>query len=153
MLQRISTVVLATLVAMAGLRADPARCSATARECDQQIRQMLSGRRFLGMTVEERRAGLVVKSVVPGSPAAMAGLKPEDRLVAANARSLVRATSRDFKQILADAREGGRVWMIVARYGAYRKVEAKLEPYTKEQIDKIVSAHLSQNHPSTAGAH
>lgn len=153
MLQRISTVVLVAIVAVAGMRAEQARCNATPRECDQQIRQMLSGRRFLGMTVEERKAGLVVKSVVPGSPAAAAGLKPEDRLVAVNDRSLVRASSREFKQILAEARESGRVWMIVARYGAYRKVEAKLEPYTKEQIDKIVSAHLSQNHPSTAGAH
>lgn len=144
---------LAAIFASAAVSAEQARCSATPRECEQQIRHMLSGRRFLGMTVEERKAGLVVKSVVPKSPAANAGIKPEDRLVAVNGRSLVRASSREFKQILADARDTGRVWMIVARYGTYRNVEARLEPYTKEQVDKIVSAHLSQNHPSTAGAH
>ena len=153
MQQRISRLVLAALVVTASVRAGEPRCNATPRECDQQIRQMLSGRRFFGMTVEERKAGLVVKSVVPNSPAARAGLKQDDRLIAANGKSLVRATSREFKQLLADARETGRVSMIVARYGAYRRVEAQLEPYSKEQIDKIVAAHLSQNHPSTAGAH
>jgi predicted metalloprotease with PDZ domain len=114
---------------------------------------MLSGRRYLGVTVDHREETLVVRAVQPHSPAHRAGLAPGDRLMAMNGRSLANATPRDFKQILADARETGRLFIIVSRRGAHRKLEARLEPYSKEQIAKIVAAHLSQSHTATAGAH
>lgn len=111
---------------------------------------MLSGRRYLGVTVEQREEGLVVKAVQPNSPAWRAGMGAGDRLVAINGRSLTHASPREFKQIIADARETGRLFIIIARRGAHRKLEARLEPYSREQIAKIVNAHLSQSHPSTA---
>ena len=114
---------------------------------------MLSGRRYLGVTVEQREEGLVVKMVHPHSPAARAGMGNGDRLVAINGKPLANATAREFKQIIADARETGRLFIIIARRGAHRKLEARLEPYSKEQIAKIVAAHLSQSHTATAGAH
>lgn len=143
---------LATLVAF-GISAEEPRCTQTARECDHQIRQMLSGCRFLGMTVEERNPGLVITKIVPRSPAARGGLRVGDRLIAVNGKSLTNSSPRDFKQIVADARSTCRLWMIVSRSGAYTKVEARLEPYSKEQIEKIIAAHLSQSHTMTAGGH
>ena len=125
-------------------------CSAPARECEQQIERMISGRRYLGVTVEQRDGGLFVKSVQLKSPARRAGMGPGDRLIAINGRSLVSATPREFKQVIADARETGRLFIILARDGAHRKVEARLEPYSKEQIAKIVAAHLSQSHTARA---
>jgi C-terminal processing protease CtpA/Prc len=142
----------AIVVAAAGLYAEAPRCSATARECDQQIRQKLSGRRYSGLVVQEKNPGLVIKSVAEDSPAWNAGLQAGDRLIAVNDKSLTQASARDFKQILADARETGRIAMIIWRRGAYSRVEFRLEPYTKEQIEKIITAHVSQSHPSTAGA-
>jgi len=66
----VSRIILATwiafttaIVAFAG--DEQQKCSGTARECDQQIRQILSGRRFLGATIEERNPGLYVQSVTP----------------------------------------------------------------------------------------
>lgn len=143
----------ASLVAASAFAGDDQKCNGAARECDQQIRQFLSGRRFLGATIKERNPGLIVDAVTPDGPAARAGLEEGDRLIACNSKSLTHATSREFKQILADARETGRLRMIVWRRGAYKKIEARLEPYTKEQIDKIISAHLEQSHPASAGAH
>lgn len=151
MLQRLSRNFIVAIVAAATLFADGPKCNGAARVCEQQIRQMLSGRRYLGATIEDRQPGLFVKSVHPDSPAERAGLKAGDRLIAVNGKSLTNASPREFKQFLADARATGRLWMIVSRHGAYSKVETRLEPYTKEQIAKIVSAHLSQSHPSTAG--
>lgn len=142
-----------TLIAAASaVSADEAKCHAAARECDQQIRQMLSGRRYLGVTVSERNPGLTIKAVAAGSPAARAGLRPDDRLIALNGKSLTRASARDFKQMVYEARETGLLRIIVARTGTYTRLEARLEPYTKEQIDKIVNVHLSQSHTSSAGA-
>lgn len=114
---------------------------------------MLSGRRYLGVTVDKREEGLVVKAVQPHSPAARAGMGPGDRLIAINGKALTHASAREFKQIIADARETGRLFIIIARRGAHRKLEARLEPYSREQIAKIVDAHLSQSHTATAGAH
>ena len=141
------------VAAAAALVADEQKCNGTARECEQQIRQFLSGRRFLGATIRERNPGLVIDAVNPGGPAERAGLQVGDRLITCNQKSLTAATPRDFKQILADARETGKLRMIVWRRGAYKHIVATLEPYTKEQINKIILAHLSQSHPTSAGAH
>ena len=155
MVHRFSRLAVAGLIALAAvLRADDPKCNVSARECDQQIRNMLSGKRYHGATVEERKPGLVIKAVAPKSPAWKAGLRPGDRLIAINRKSVTQGTTRDFKQIVADARESGTVDMIIWRSGAYSRVILRLEPYTKEQMDKIVNGHLTtHNTTSTAGSH
>jgi predicted metalloprotease with PDZ domain len=153
-MERISTtIIFVASLAAAALLADEPRCAGAARDCDQQIRHMLSGRRYLGATIEDRNPGLVVKAVHENGPAARNGLKPGDRLIALNGKSLTQATAREFKQYLADARDTGRLFVIISRRNVYQHLEIRLEPYTKEQINKIVAAHLSQSHPTTAGAH
>lgn len=128
------------------------KCNATARECEQTIRRMLSGRRYLGISVVELKPGLVIKSIVPDGPASHADLKEGDRIIAINGRNMNEATAREFKQTFADARETGTLWIIVQRRGNYRRVETRMEPYTKGQIDKIVAAHLAESHSAIAGA-
>lgn len=153
MTHRVSRILVAVWIAAAALVvADEQKCNGTARECEQQIRQFLSGRRFLGATIVEKK-GLVVQALSPNGPAERAGLQQGDRLIACNFKSLTSATPREFKQILADARQNGLLRIIVWRRGAYKTIVTKLEPYTKEQIEKIISAHLSQSHTSSAGAH
>ena len=154
MARHLTRILLATwLAAAVATVAGDQKCNGTARECDQQIRQFLGGNRFLGATIKEQNPGLFIMAVTPEGPAARAGLQVGDRLIACNNRPLTRATTREFKQILADAREHGKLLFIVGRRGSYKRIEARLEPYTKEQIDKIISAHLTQTHPSSAGAH
>jgi S1-C subfamily serine protease len=150
---RISRIFFAASFAAATLLADEPKCAGAARDCDKEIRHMLSGRRYLGATIEDRNPGLVVKSVHENSPAEREGLKPGDRLIALNGKSLIQATAREFKQYLADARETGRLFMIVSRRNVYQKLEIRLEPYSKEQISKIIAAHMSQSHSTRGGAH
>jgi C-terminal processing protease CtpA/Prc len=153
MTHRISRIFFVASLAAATLFAgDEPKCNGTARDCEQQIRHMLSGRRYFGATIQDKNPGLVVKSVIDNSPAARAGLQAGDRLIALNGKSLTQATGREFKQLIADARDTGRVWMIISRRNVYKKVETRLEPYTKEQIAKIIGAHLSQSHTNNAGA-
>src|ERR1051325_883622 len=152
MFHSVSRMLLVALVASASVYADDPKCGATAKECDQRIRQMLAGRRFLGVTIEEQRAGLVIKAITANSPAERVGLKIGDRLIAVNGRSMITATPADFKRIVAGAREDGKLWMIIWRRGSYRRIDTRLEPYSKEQIDKIIAAHLAESHTTTAGA-
>jgi predicted metalloprotease with PDZ domain len=152
MVNPISRVLIVTLLAVSAFAGEEPKCSGAARECEQQIRHMLSGRRYFGATIEDRNPGLVIKSVIPNSPAARAGLEPGDTIIAVNGKSLTQASGRDLKQIIADARGTGRLWMIISRRGAYSKVETQLQPYSKEQMQKIIAAHLAQSHTSSAGA-
>ena len=140
----------AILATAAVLVADEPRCGATARECEQQIRQMLARSRYLGVQVVQLKPGIVIKSVVPNSPAEKAGLEDGDRLIAVNGRAMTNATVRDFKQVIAEA--PGRLWIIVQHRGAFKKIEVTLRPYSKEQLDKIVNAHLQQSHTTATEA-
>ena len=148
---RISMTV-ALVVAAWTLIAQEPKCSAAARECEQEIRKMMSGRRYLGAKLVPLNPGLIVSSVDHGSPAERGGLAKNDRLVAVNGKSLTLATPREFKQILAEYRSTGKLWIIVQRGGAYKKIDVRLEPYPKALIEKSIAQHLLQSHTSTAGA-
>jgi len=143
----------ALVIAPGALLADEARkCTVPARECEQNIRKMLAGRRYLGAQVEELKPGLAIKAIAPESPAERAELRVGDRLMIVNGRSMAVASIRDFKEIVSDAKGTGRLWVIVQRHGILQRVEVQLEPISKAQIDKIVAQHLAQFHPSTAAA-
>jgi len=149
MIHRLSRLAIAGLLAAAAsVYADDLKCNVAVRECDQQIRNMLGGKRFHGAQIEEKK-GLVVKSITEKSPAERAGLRVGDRLIAINGKSLTNASTRDFKQLVADARNTGRVGLIIWRQGGYRKLDIRLEPYSKEQMDKIIAGHLATHaHPA-----
>ena len=148
----ISLLVATLAFATAVIAGDDTACHASSRECTQQIRQMLAGRRYLGVQVVELKPGLVIKTVLPDSPASRVELKPGDRLIAVNGRSLKQSGAGQFKQHLAAASGTGKILLIVQRRGAYRRIEMRLEPYPTEYIEKVISAHLAQSHTATAGA-
>ncbi len=127
-------------------QAQEPKCHTPANECERQIRQMLSGRRYLGLDIVEIKPGLVVKAVRPDSPASRADFQDGDRIMAVNGKSMEKATAKLFKETLAESRQTGRLWIIVLRRGAYKKIEARLEPYPQEYIDKVVSGHLAAAH-------
>ncbi|HVS29942.1 MAG TPA: PDZ domain-containing protein [Thermoanaerobaculia bacterium] len=147
---------LAAVIALFALAANAGdqKCQAAARECEQQIRQMLSGPRYLGVEVVQLNTGspsggpVVVKTVLPKSPASRAPLLPGDWLIAVNGRPTPRVA--DFKKVVAEARQTGTLWLIVRRRNALRKVDIRLEPYPKEYVDKVIAGHLSLSHTATA---
>src|SRR4051812_5580735 len=126
------------------------KCSLPARVCEQEIRRMLTGRRYLGVQLMELNPGLLVKGVLADSPAERADFRAGDRLMAVNGHSTAESTIRDFKQILSAARDTGMLFVIVQRRGALRQISVRLEPYTETQVEKIVTQHLVQSHPQTA---
>ncbi len=150
---RLVSLLIAGLSASVLLAGDePKHCNASAKECDQQIRSMLTGRRYLGLSVVDLKPGIVIKSVVADSPAERANFKAGDRLIAVNGQKMTESTVQDFKRVLAGARDVGTLWVIVQRRGAYQRIEVRLEPYTKAQIDKIVATHLSQSHTAATAS-
>src|SRR6266849_525916 len=147
---RLIVVAVSLLVVSAHADDKKPKCTTPPAECERIIRQMLSGRRYLGVQLQELNPGLSVKSVVEDSPADRYDLRPGDRLMAVNGKSTRDATIQDFKQILGQAKETGRLWIIVQRGGILKKIELRMEPYSKAQIDKIVAQHMAEAHNMAA---
>jgi predicted metalloprotease with PDZ domain len=145
---------LSLLVAAGVLAQNPSKkCNQSARECEQEIRQMLTGRLYLGIEVEEKSAGLIVKTVVPESPAWRAGFDVGDRLMSVNGSVTSQASIKQFKQIvnqILEKPQAGRIYIIVQREGILKKLDAHPAPYSRAQIDKIVAQHLLEAHTVTA---
>jgi len=149
---RLSHFLVATLLLVTAANADDRKlCTSSPRECEQAIRQLSSGRRYLGAQIEELNPGIAVKAVIDDGPAWRADLKPGDRIMAVNGHSTVDGNIKDFKQILYTAKQTGVLWIIIKRSGVLRKVDVQLAPYSKAQIDKMVAQHLLLGHgiPST----
>jgi predicted metalloprotease with PDZ domain len=155
MIVRLSHLSLAALLFVSAAHADDRKmCTAPASECEKAIRQLSSGRRYLGAEIKEFEPGIIIKTIIDDGPASRADLKPGDRLMSVNGHSTVEASIKDFKQILYSAKATGVLWVIVLRQGVLKKVDVRLEPYTKAQIDKMVAQHLAQAHgiPNTTAA-
>ena len=128
--------------------AQKGRCTASLQECEYQIRQMLATKRQPGILVADSRWGVVVTHVIAGSPAAEVGLATGDRIFAVNGRDVSRGGTKQFKTLLSQAalRENGRVTLTVVRLGRLYRYGARMELMSKEQIDKVVAAHVKEAH-------
>lgn len=129
---------------------EPKKCTSSAAECERQIREMLTGRAWLGVELEELNPGLVIKTVAPDSPAERADLHPGDRLMAVNGHSTKHGTIKDFKTIIGDSREPRQLHIIVQRRGILKLIDVRTEPLSKATIDRIVAQHLAQYHAIAA---
>ena len=126
-------------------------CNAPAAECERAIRSLASGRRYLGALVEELpNGGVRITSIATDSPAQRGGLGEGDRFMVANGRALVHGDVKEFKHILSDAKDNGWVSFIVMRSGILKRVDVRLEPFSKAQIDKMVAQHMADFHPQSA---
>jgi predicted metalloprotease with PDZ domain len=154
-ISRLVSLSLSFLVAALVYAQQPAKkCNQSARECEQEIRQMLAGKLYLGVEVEERNMALIVKTVAPESPAWRADIEVGDRLVEVHGHVTRQATIKEFKaiinQLLKEPPRSGRIPITVQRNGILKRLDPIPEPYSKAQIDKIVAQHLLEAHPETA---
>lgn len=151
----IVALILSTTSAVAGPE-ELVRCNASARECEQQIREMLAGKTYLGIKLGESRWGVVVTAVVPESPAALAGLRAGDRIYAINGEDSSKSDVAEFKRMLGRAKNTGRISFGVVRAGNVIRVNTRLERMSREQVDKVVATHLRSAHQGdgpTGGSH
>jgi S1-C subfamily serine protease len=125
------------------------KCNESPKECEKKIRQILSSKRFLGVTFDSSK-GLFVKSVIPDSPAERAGIQPGDVIMIMNGQDCSRADVKKFKEMLHSVKEGSRVTMIVRRDGTFKTLTPQLAAMTEKQIESAIEAHLKEAHSDTA---
>lgn len=122
------------------------KCTASASECELQIRQMLAGKTYLGVKITQSRWGLVLQSVAPGSPAAAAGLEPGDRIFAVNGKITSKADIAAFKRMIGQVKGSKALNLTIVRAGQVRRVYLRPQHLSKEQVDKVVAAHFRDAH-------
>jgi predicted metalloprotease with PDZ domain len=130
------------------------KCPLSAQECEKQIREMLSGKRYLGVKLEETRHGLVITRVVPDSPAEFYGLHEGDRILSVNGIDCTGAKINAFKQVLSRIGEERKMIFTIDRAGFFESIAVQMEVMSEKQIDQIVATHLREAHQVTqSGAH
>jgi len=151
-LPRALLLVACAIAATASAQEAQKKCTASARECEQQIREMLTGRAWLGVELEEINPGLVIKTVAPDSPAERAEFHIGDRLMAVNGHGLKEGTIKDFKVLMGESKEPRRLRILIQRHGILKMIEVRTEALSKAMIDRIVAQHLAQYHAIAATA-
>ena len=110
-------------------------------------RDRRSGQAGLGISLARTRAGIVVRSVVPGSPADDAGLRPGDRIQGVDDR-LIRGEDAATVEGLVRGAEGSTVRLAWRTRGRLRTQEierALVPPQTvvAERLGEVVLIHIS----------
>ena len=143
---RLSLAITTLLLAAVGVVAGPL-CKGDPEVCAETIRKQLSGRRSLGVTMVSTHWGTVIDSVLPMSPAARAGIRPDDRIVMINRHDCTGADPQDVKELLvSEGGDGSLINLIVARPGEFKRIRARFDTLSPEQIEAIVQRHLRTAH-------
>lgn len=144
---RILFAIATILLVAAELVAQP-HCKSDPQECAEKIRKQLAHQRSLGVTMVETRWGTVIESVLPESSAARAGLRPDDRFIVINGHDCVGARPQEVKRLLMEGgkQEGAWITIVVARLGEFKRIRAKLDYMTDEEIETIVRRHIETAH-------
>lgn len=75
-----------------------------------------------GMWINARDGDFVLKSVMPGGPAAHAGLKAGDVITAVNGKPATRLSLAGFRTLLVDGKPGSRIELGIGEGGSARRV-------------------------------
>jgi len=121
-------------------------CKAKPDECEKQIRAFLAEKKYLGVTLRMTRWGVVVTSVAPDSPAQRGGLREGDRLIGIGGFDCTNADMTEIKKRLLPPGKDVDLVLTVNRLGDLLRLRVKLVMMPKDQIDKIVQAHLDRSH-------
>jgi S1-C subfamily serine protease len=145
-MRRLSWGLLALLVLAAPVRAAQPRCPLPLGECMAQFGTMRD-RPWLGVEIEtdSLTGARVVHAVVPGSPAAKAGVKPGDTLrkLGGVDPKLWFAGKAGWK---SDWKDGQAVAITVERAGHERALEMSLGHIPEATLAEIIGIHVLEGH-------
>jgi S1-C subfamily serine protease len=139
---------LAVLVATVApaLAGEGKKCSHDTQACLDEMADKLAGRGWVGIEYDANEAGAVlVRKVVPGSPAASAGLLAGDRLVAVNDIPLDGKHEAELESAWSAMVPGTRLAYTVERAGGQTQVAVTLGKMPEDVVQRIVGAHMLEH--------
>ena len=123
---------------------DHYKCTKTTQDCLNEMSAEFKNRGWLGFELDKSEDGrMVIKKVIPGSPAEQAGFQAGDVLVAMQG---IKLGDESNKEALMAAKKamlpGKQVTYTVQRAGADKKVTATLAPVPQEVLAQWVGNHM-----------
>lgn len=130
------------------------KCAESTSEASLQARvEKMKAYGWLGVEKEKNAAGgYTITAVAPASPAAKAGFRVGDVLVALNGVALSEANSEALKKAKANLGPGKPVSYTVRRDGAERQLTATLAEVPREVLAQWLGEHLMDEHLATTVA-
>lgn len=126
------------------------KCTGSAQDCLNGRAAKLAQHGWLGLeTAKNDWGGYTVEAVTPESPAADAGFRPGDVLVALNGVALEEKNHEALKQAKSQLGVGKQVRYTVKRDGQKRELTATLAPVPREVLAQWVGEHMLEHHVTT----
>lgn len=131
---------------------DHYKCTKSTQDCLNEMSANLKNSGWVGFELDKSDNGaMVVKKVVPGSPAEQAGFREGDVLVALQG---IRFGDESNKEALKAAKKamapGKQVSYTVQRAGAEKQLTAKLAPVPQEVLAQWIGTHMMAHANETA---
>ncbi|CAM2008357.1 PDZ domain-containing protein [Acanthopleuribacter pedis] len=122
------------------------KCSAESQTCLNAMVEKFQNKGWLGVELDwvKDSKALKVKRVIEASPAAAAGLKSGDVLVALN--GVKYGDKEGMKSVYAQVKPGNTVTYTIKHGAKERKVDVKLGTFPEELAAKYIGMHLMEQH-------
>lgn len=120
-------------------------CTASAEECMKHFEKAHHAG-WSGIEAEVTEAGLVVKSVAPGSPAQTAGIQAGDTLVAFNGIAYSEENEKKLNAVRWELKPGNAATYTVARDGRKLDVAMTLGSMPDDVYTAMVKHHMEEDH-------
>jgi C-terminal processing protease CtpA/Prc len=131
------------LAATTSLAGESFNCKATAQECLEMMSAKLKSSGWVGIEFQEDT--YTVTKVIPGSPAAQAGLQPGDVLYALNGVRLLPQNKEQLAKVRKEWAPGQCVSYTVQRSGADREVKLTLAPMPADVMANWIGQHMREH--------
>ena len=138
-------------IAIAAAMALPAfagegKCSYSTQDCLDHMATMRSAG-WVGIEFDKDAGSqkLLIKNVLEGSPAAAAGLRTGDVLIALNGVQLATASEEEVKKARAEWKPGQQVQYTIQRDGKNQDLALTLGSWPADQLAKTVGKHMLEH--------
>ena len=133
--------------AAAGFAGGDHKCDKSAQDCLDKMAAHMKAKGWLGIETERTADGRwAVSAVEAGSPAAAAGFRAGDVLLALNGADLYAEDKTAIKKVKEGLAVGSRVQYTVERAGAKAQVAATLAPVPEAVLAQWIGEHMLDQH-------
>jgi predicted metalloprotease with PDZ domain len=129
------------------------KCEHDAQACLKKMAEMFQDRGWVGIEYDENEEGaMYVTHVVPESPAAAAGFKESDLLVALNGVKFAEASEEQLKETQKAMTVGAKVTYTLLRDGSEVEVHPVLAKLPEDVMAQWIGMHMLKGHVDLASA-